>query len=107
MPIIRYISPLSPRPQVGLAAADGGARPLPVGSVAELLRLSLTELRALLEQAGSAVDPGPVRLLPPVDGFTEVWASGVTYRRSSEARQEESAVADVYSRVYEAERPEL
>ena len=44
---------------------------------------------------------------PPIDGLTEVWASGVTYRRSSEARQEESAAADVYARVYEAERPEL
>jgi 2-dehydro-3-deoxy-D-arabinonate dehydratase len=47
------------------------------------------------------------RLLPPVDGLTEVWASGVTYRRSSEARQEESQVADVYARVYAAARPEL
>jgi 2-dehydro-3-deoxy-D-arabinonate dehydratase len=37
----------------------------------------------------------------------EVWASGVTYRRSASARQEESVVADVYALVYEAERPEL
>jgi 2-dehydro-3-deoxy-D-arabinonate dehydratase len=36
-----------------------------------------------------------------------VWAAGVTYERSSEARQEESVVADVYSRVYDAARPEL
>ena len=27
-----------------------------------------------------------VRLLPPVDGLTEVWASGVTYERSMDAR---------------------
>ena len=50
---------------------------------------------------------GESRLLPPVDGRTEVWAAGVTYKRSSDARQEESVVADVYSRVYEAVRPEL
>jgi 2-dehydro-3-deoxy-D-arabinonate dehydratase len=37
----------------------------------------------------------------------EVWACGVTYRRSREARQLESDVGDVYERVYEAERPEI
>jgi 2-dehydro-3-deoxy-D-arabinonate dehydratase len=106
--IIRYISPLSKQPRVGVADVDGQPRPLPVGSVAELLRLSLTDLKALLDPAVEAdPEPGPVRLLPPVDGLTEVWASGVTYRRSSEARQEESSVADVYSMVYDADRPEL
>jgi 2-dehydro-3-deoxy-D-arabinonate dehydratase len=42
-----------------------------------------------------------------VDGLTEVWASGVTYRRSRQARIEESGDADVYARVYDAARPEL
>ncbi|MGZ3757108.1 MAG: fumarylacetoacetate hydrolase family protein [Mucilaginibacter sp.] len=40
----------------------------------------------------------------------EVWASGVTYFRSREARIEESKDAkggDFYARVYDAERPEL
>lgn len=40
----------------------------------------------------------------------EVWASGVTYLRSREARMEESKDAgggDFYARVYNAERPEL
>lgn len=36
-----------------------------------------------------------------------MWASGVTYLRSKEARVEESTVKDVYSKVYEANRPEL
>jgi 2-dehydro-3-deoxy-D-arabinonate dehydratase len=43
-------------------------------------------------------------------GSQEVWASGVTYLRSREARMEESKDAgggDFYARVYEAERPEL
>jgi 2-dehydro-3-deoxy-D-arabinonate dehydratase len=47
--------------------------------------------------------------LPPI-GNQEVWASGVTYLRSREARMEESKDAgggDFYARVYEAERPEL
>lgn len=53
------------------------------------------------------VPPAPDRthlLAPPV---VEVWAAGVTYLRSREARVGESAVPDVYSRVYEADRPEL
>jgi 2-dehydro-3-deoxy-D-arabinonate dehydratase len=40
----------------------------------------------------------------------EIWASGVTYFRSREARIEESKDAkggDFYARVYDAERPEL
>lgn len=40
----------------------------------------------------------------------ELWASGVTYFRSKQGRQEESEKsggADFYARVYEAERPEL
>lgn len=40
----------------------------------------------------------------------ELWASGVTYIRSKQGRQEESknaGGADFYARVYEAERPEL
>lgn len=38
----------------------------------------------------------------------QVWAAGVTYIRSREARQEEAEDGgDVYARVYEADRPEL
>lgn len=45
----------------------------------------------------------------PMSG-QELWASGVTYFRSKQGRQEESKSsggADFYARVYEAERPEL
>ena len=48
-------------------------------------------------------------LLPPI-GAQEVWASGVTYYRSRDARMEESKEAgggSFYDRVYAAERPEL
>ncbi len=48
-------------------------------------------------------------LLPPVVS-QEVWAAGVTYLRSREARMEESKSAgggDFYDRVYSADRPEL
>ena len=46
-------------------------------------------------------------LLAPLDPTHEVWAAGVTYLRSRNARQAESKVGDVYERVYNAERPEL
>lgn len=37
----------------------------------------------------------------------EVWAAGVTYERSRDARMEESEHQDAYQRIYDAERPEL
>ncbi len=48
-------------------------------------------------------------ILAPIDA-QEVWAAGVTYYRSRDARMEESREAgggDFYARVYDAERPEL
>lgn len=48
-------------------------------------------------------------VLPPIRQ-QEVWASGVTYMKSREARMEESKDAgggDFYARVYDADRPEL
>jgi 2-dehydro-3-deoxy-D-arabinonate dehydratase len=51
----------------------------------------------------------PSSLRAPI-GSQEVWAAGVTYYRSRDARMEESKSAgggDFYDRVYTAERPEL
>ena len=48
----------------------------------------------------------PWQLLAPIDA-PETWAAGVTYERSRDARVEESQAKDVYTLVYEAERPEL
>ena len=53
--------------------------------------------------------PAPQDLLAPI-GSQEVWAAGVTYYRSRNARMEESSSAgggDFYDRVYQAARPEL
>jgi 2-dehydro-3-deoxy-D-arabinonate dehydratase len=90
--------------------ADGAVRPAPgVDTMSGLLALGLAEARSLVELAAGepAVAVDAVRLLPPVDGLTEVWACGVTYERSMDARVEESQTQDIYSRVYAAERPEL
>ncbi|WP_291783308.1 fumarylacetoacetate hydrolase family protein [Cecembia sp.] len=51
----------------------------------------------------------PKELKAPI-GTQEIWAAGVTYMRSREARMEESkesGAAVFYSKVYDAERPEL
>jgi len=65
------------------------------------------QLRAISENEVSGMLS--TQLLPPI-GSQEVWAAGVTYLRSREARMEESAdsgAADLYDKVYAAERPEL
>jgi 2-dehydro-3-deoxy-D-arabinonate dehydratase len=68
----------------------------------------LEEVRTLSPEPALA-DFSKPNLLPPISK-QEVWASGVTYLRSREARIEESKGAgggDFYARVYEAPRPEL
>lgn len=54
----------------------------------------------------NAPSPDTPHWLAPVD-IQDVWAAGVTYERSRQARQEESDDGDVYLRVYDAPRPEL
>jgi 2-dehydro-3-deoxy-D-arabinonate dehydratase len=63
---------------------------------------------AALEAGGPAAGdvPVPDGLVLPFDP-PEVWCAGVTYERSRRARVEETQVQDVYSLVYEADRPEL
>lgn len=64
-------------------------------------------IAAHLDPSDSGVPLDNVQLLPPLDE-QEVWAAGVTYKRSREARERESAgAARFYDLVYNAERPEL
>lgn len=71
-----------------------------------LLQVPRTKLFDLLQTLPRGEKPEG-RLLPPIEPTHEVWASGVTYLRSREAREAESSVKDVYARVYDAPRPEL
>lgn len=74
------------------------------------------EAIAALEQAVADVDAAApaeallagegLRLLAPLDR-QEVWACGVTYEMSREARMRESEEPTIYGRVYDAERPEI
>ncbi len=86
-------------------ALDGRYLPAAFG-LDLLLELPVADVPGFLEAlplSETAEDP----LLPPVEPAQEVWASGVTYEMSREARMAESAEADVYEKVYDAERPEL
>jgi 2-dehydro-3-deoxy-D-arabinonate dehydratase len=72
----------------------------------KLLSLSAQEIDQSLttvQTAGEATG----EQLAPIEPDHEVWASGVTYSRSRDAREAETEVKSVYDRVYDAERPEL
>lgn len=61
----------------------------------------------LIDDRAGNVPLRDLTVLPPIDQ-QEVWAAGVTYRRSREARERESAgAANFYDLVYTASRPEL
>ncbi|MXV60548.1 fumarylacetoacetate hydrolase [Natronorubrum sp. JWXQ-INN-674] len=86
---------------------------------------SLTSFEDLVRSCditGTSIDAVVTNLLddaPTVDADTlssnqltpieaeEVWAAGVTYEMSEQARENESGMPDVYLNVYEGDRPEL
>lgn len=74
-------------------------------------------LKLLLELPGSSL-VGFLKAMPvggaandmfmaPIEDEQEVWACGVTYARSRDAREAETKIKDIYERVYEAKRPEI
>src|SRR5262245_58434958 len=106
---------VDPQGQPALGVVEGEAiRPL---SLASGQYKSLTDIleapdpaeaaRFMLDAGAKPLPLGSVSLLPPIDE-QEVWAAGVTYKRSRSARMEESvSSATVYDKVYTADRPEL
>jgi 2-dehydro-3-deoxy-D-arabinonate dehydratase len=113
VPLCLYRAGKGAAPKLGLidgdsvidVAANGGPQTL-----AQALQVSASELRSQLGAVQSKSGQSPmlatVELAAPIDQ-QEVWASGVTYLRSRDARMEESTQRDVYDIVYDAERPEL
>lgn len=103
--IIRYAHDGS----TAIGIRDGGTIRRIGDDLASLARLPLTELRSAIEQAdGPEIELDQVTVLPPIDGRTEVWAAGVTYKISQLERMAESeSSATVYEQVYDADRPEL
>src|SRR5262245_15562636 len=85
------------------------AREPEVASLADLLcHPNPREILHELIDTRFAPEPlGSQTFLAPVDK-QEVWAAGVTYKRSKVAREEESrGAAQFYDKVYTAARPEL
>lgn len=83
----------------GLLASIDGILTAPLAAV----RAALAGLDRAQLPAHRLVD---CALLPPIES-QEVWACGVTYERSRDARMHESSQRDVYDRVYDAKRPEI
>jgi 2-dehydro-3-deoxy-D-arabinonate dehydratase len=82
---------------------------VPATSWDELIRSSDLHQRARAATSTPACAFPAGSILAPIVN-QEVWAAGVTYFRSRDARMEESKDAgsgDFYDRVYSAERPEL
>jgi 2-dehydro-3-deoxy-D-arabinonate dehydratase len=75
-------------------------------TIDELLGGAPGALAAALRGPAAGPVPAGARVVAPVGG-QEVWAAGVTYTRSLDARVAESGTPDPYERVYLAERPEL
>ena len=100
MYLTRHETPTGPR-----WACDGSYLP-PELDLSALLALPRAEMLSRLESLPGGA-PAEGALLAPIDPAQEVWAAGVTYLRSREARRAESAVASVYDMIYDAQRPEL
>ena len=95
---------------IGLAKGDD--------ALIDLSPSGIESITALLESGDAAkrladlgelteIPLADVTLLSPIEA-QEIWAAGVTYLRSKDARMEESDFsATAYDRVYDAPRPEL
>ena len=85
-----------------------------VPSISSFLQASCGQTEAMIEEIAVTAKKSPIvgivsqiDWLAPVD-YQEIWAAGVTYERSRDARKEEAKDGgDVYARVYNADRPEL
>lgn len=100
MNLTRHMTPHGPR-----WALNGEYLPpsFELGLLLELPREAIAPFLAALPTEGKASGD----LLAPIEPAQEVWAAGVTYLRSRDAREAESQTGDIYTRVYVAERPEL
>jgi 2-dehydro-3-deoxy-D-arabinonate dehydratase len=94
-----------------VAEKSGSFYEIPSASWDELVaREDLLGYLDQLMRGARAIDQSSLSDAVAPIGSQEVWAAGVTYYRSRNARMEESKSAgggDFYDRVYHAERPEL
>ena len=96
------------RPRLARGPAEDGPAELldPGATIDGVLGGDPGALSALLDAPAGDPVPDGAQLLAPV-GAQPVWAAGVTFLRSRDARLEESRGLDAYDKVYLADRPEL
>src|SRR3954452_19503358 len=113
MQLCRFVVTGETTPRLGLVTGEkiqeiGGDNE--VVSLDRLLGMSAARLREVLTGVNPARQPShrasTCTLLAPIE-HQEVWACGVTYARSRDARMRESSQASVYDLVYDADRPEV
>jgi len=95
--------------RLGLVADDHAQLLTGLNSLSELLHSDDPAAVAsnLVDEEAGKLPLEDVTLLAPIDD-QEVWAAGVTYKRSQEARERESeGAARFYDLVYSSPRPEL
>ena len=98
---------LEGRPRLARGPVNGPAELLDAGaSLDGVLGGDCGALQALLDGPAAGPVPDGTPVLAPA-GAQPVWAAGVTFRRSRDARLDESRGLDAYDKVYLAERPEL
>jgi 2-dehydro-3-deoxy-D-arabinonate dehydratase len=117
MLIIRY----EEESTVRLAAVndEGKVFPIPYEDFLELVKVAVSQnssalalVRRVIRQTQPLkVGLGELKLLAPIEA-PEIWAAGVTYERSREARnyetsKQEQAEKTFYDKVYDAVRPEI
>jgi 2-dehydro-3-deoxy-D-arabinonate dehydratase len=116
--IIRFAGPQS-SPRLAAVTDEGKGYELPYGDYMSLIKEADargTSPLALVRSAIAGSEPiaaewPELPLLTPIDA-PEVWAAGVTYEKSREARNYEATggkmdASTFYDKVYDAERPEL
>jgi 2-dehydro-3-deoxy-D-arabinonate dehydratase len=118
MRIIRYLNEQS-LPQLAAVNEENTVYPLEQKDFIALVQQAKAEGKSTLELVQSLTSvsaPNPnkleqLELLVPIEA-PEVWAAGVTYERSREARNYEATggkmdASTFYDKVYDAERPEI
>ena len=111
MRICRFLHPQGDI-RVGRVEPDETVLDLSATGISRLVQLledeeAVNKVRKLDKDAGDRLSLSELSLCAPLEN-QEVWAAGVTYRRSKTARMAESDFsATAYDRVYSAARPEL
>ncbi|MGE7903366.1 fumarylacetoacetate hydrolase family protein [Peribacillus sp. NPDC094092] len=118
MRIIRYLNEHS-KTTLGAVTTEGKVYPLPQAGLIELIQQANEQNVSPLSFVKFTISKSKpisysvedLSLLVPIEA-EEVWASGVTYERSRDARNYEATggkldATTFYDKIYEAERPEI